>query len=346
MTAQAPDAPRRQLPEEQFWVRYSPHHEFPLSSVTSAALHILVLVFLALVAWVAIKLGFGDESRPPTVTPVAIDAGGGGSKVGVEEARGKGGVPLDDAVANPPDPTKPVADGELKDLSNQVGSVDRPKLPEMKNDARQRLVPDAEKAARNLGQVAERIRRELLDGQSASRGRGGEGKNGGKGPGNGPGVGPGDQAGKAPTERQKRLLRWSMTFSTQNGDDYLRQLRDLKPGSGAILAIPVGNNQFEVIRDLSKKPATGKVEDLTTIQKIFWVDNQPDSVANLARALGIQPPQYFVAFFPTDLENELIRLERKMANGAREDDIEETRFDIVRTDEGYKPRAVSVRLKK
>ena len=29
--------------EEPFWQRYSPHHEFPLSSATSIALHMLAL---------------------------------------------------------------------------------------------------------------------------------------------------------------------------------------------------------------------------------------------------------------------------------------------------------------
>jgi hypothetical protein len=146
--------------------------------------------------------------------------------------------------------------------------------------------------------------------------------------------------------QQKRVLRWSMTFGTQNGEDYLRQLKDLKPGSGAILAIPKGNGQYEVIRDLSKRPAAGKVEDLTKIRNIFWVDDKPESVANLARALGIKAPPFFVAFFPPELEEEVVRLEREKAGGAREDDIEATTIEMARSGDGYRPVVVSVELKK
>jgi hypothetical protein len=134
-----------------------------------------------------------------------------------------------------------------------------------------------------------------------------------------------------------------MIFSTQNGEDYLRQLRDIKPGTGAILAIPLGNRKYEVLRDLSHLPAKGKEEDLADIKNIFWVDEQPESVANLARALGIKPPPYIVAFFPPELEDELAKREREKSGGAREDDIEETKFNLVKTADGYHPVCLSVR---
>src|SRR6202035_5869068 len=82
--AAAPVDPRRGPPEESMWVHYSPHHEVPLSSTMYVGLHILVIVLLALVGWVAYKLGFGDETRPPAVTAVVVDSGGGGNKSGVQ----------------------------------------------------------------------------------------------------------------------------------------------------------------------------------------------------------------------------------------------------------------------
>jgi hypothetical protein len=131
-----------------------------------------------------------------------------------------------------------------------------------------------------------------------------------------------------------------MTFNTQNGDDYLNQLRDVKPGKGAILAIPAGNGQYEVIEDLAKRPAQGQIKDIGTIKRISWVDDKPESVAGLARALGIAPPQFFIAFFPQELENELARLERDY-QGRNEDDIEETRFVVERAADGYHARVVA-----
>src|SRR5205823_5263763 len=108
-----------------------------------------------------------------------------------------------------------------------------------------------------------------------------------------------------------RILRWRLTFKTQDGDDYRKQLLAL----GAILAVPQGENRHRVIRDLTKLPAGGKVEDLAGIGRIFWVDDRPESVRSLARALGLpNPPAYFVAFFPQELENKLSRRELAFKN--------------------------------
>src|SRR5262249_25503504 len=52
-------------PDETIWQRYSPHHEFPLSSVTSVTLHILVIVLLGLLGWIAIKLGLSNNGGLP-----------------------------------------------------------------------------------------------------------------------------------------------------------------------------------------------------------------------------------------------------------------------------------------
>src|SRR5689334_1487060 len=61
-------------PEEQFWKRYSPHHEFPLSSATSVALHIIAIGLLLLVAilfWTSKK----DTSDVPELIPVVAETG-------------------------------------------------------------------------------------------------------------------------------------------------------------------------------------------------------------------------------------------------------------------------------
>src|SRR3954467_6313078 len=75
-------------PEEQFWVHYSPHHEFPLSTVTSFALHALVVGLLILVAWVAVKLGLNAENKPADVDAIAVVGGGGGAPDGAPGGQG------------------------------------------------------------------------------------------------------------------------------------------------------------------------------------------------------------------------------------------------------------------
>jgi hypothetical protein len=147
------------------------------------------------------------------------------------------------------------------------------------------------------------------------------------------------------TQRQRRVLRSNLTLNTDNGNDYASELKEIKPGGGAILAVPVGDGEYEVIRDLSKRPATGKVEDLATINSFFWVDDKPASVARLAHALQIKVPPYFVAFFSPELEKELARLEKEKAGDVGEDQIEETHFNVVRSADGYRPVVTSVKLK-
>jgi hypothetical protein len=321
-------------PEERFWKRYSPHHEFPLSSATSIGLHALILFLLILAGWVAYKLGMGSENRPPEVGSLYVEPGGG-SRTGVEGNKGEGARTLvEDPVTREQAAPPPVPAVKTP----EVGPPDGLKLHPPEKPGTRPLPLSGQQLEKLFDQLGDAARDRLGNGEPAAPGRR-PGKNSGPG---GNGEGPGSKA----AQRKARVLRWSMTFNTQSGDDYLRQLKDVRPGGGAILAIPAGPGQFEVIRDLSQRPAVGRVEDLAEIKRIFWTDEKPDSVAGLARSLGIKAPAYFVAFFPRELEEELVRLERAKANGAREEDIEETHFEVVRSGDGYEPRVVSVRLKK
>src|SRR5215203_2118516 len=82
-----PAVPRPEPPEEQFWHRYSPHGEAPISFGGSLLLHIagggIVLLFAV---WLASQLGRGD--RRLDIEPVSLMRGGGGGK-----AFGKGDGP-------------------------------------------------------------------------------------------------------------------------------------------------------------------------------------------------------------------------------------------------------------
>jgi hypothetical protein len=165
------------------------------------------------------------------------------------------------------------------------------------------------------------------------------GKNTGSGTGtggNGTGGDGGD--GRLMNDRQKRVLRWTMMFDTRTGDDYRVQLLAL----GAILGIPGPDGQYRIIRDLKQKPAKLETEDLKKINRIFWVDDRPDSIGPLAQALGIPVPQHVVAFFPEKLEGELLRKERAFAN-RKENEILETRFRVVRYGSTYQPIVVDQR---
>jgi hypothetical protein len=336
MTPGTAPGPVRLPPEERFWKHYSPHHEFPLSSVTSAALHALAIVLLLLSAWVAWKLGFGEFDKPVPISAVAIEdpGGGGGSPNGVGDGPNhRDKAPAED-TGNPDKPKPPTPAVNLPDLP--VGDVDPVQLPDYKDSTTgQRVIDRGNKVLEQLGKIDREAREKMFSGL----GKGGTGTGGGDGHGNGPGTGDGQGPGNGGlTKRQKRQLRWFMDFKFHDESEYLRQLQNIKPGSGAILAYPTPDgHQYRVIRDLSKRPAVGQVEDLRKLKCIFWLDDRRDSVARLAGALQLPAPTHFVAFFPRELEAELARIEHEYKN-LDEDQIDRTVFEVVPTADGYHAR--------
>lgn len=134
----------------------------------------------------------------------------------------------------------------------------------------------------------------------------------------------------------RRIDRWVLTFETRNGSDYLRQLE----GLGAILAIPLEGDRYLVIRDLKQRPVRGNVENAADIQRIFWIDDKPESVRSLAGALRLeQVPARIVAFFPDQLEDELLRKELAFRN-RREEEIRRTYFRLDRRGGRFEPVVV------
>ncbi len=153
----------------------------------------------------------------------------------------------------------------------------------------------------------------------------------------------GTGSGKAtePNARQKRNLRWRLVFDTKDAEDYAKQLEDL----GAILAVPEEKGGYRVFRDLKQRPAKGKVEDLKTIKRIFWIDDAPKSVASLAKALQLKAvPKHIICFFPEKLEKELLDKELKYQK-RKEDEIAETRFKVIRREGKYDVEVTEQKLK-
>ncbi|HEV3445619.1 MAG TPA: hypothetical protein VG099_13310 [Gemmataceae bacterium] len=322
-------------PEERFWKRYSPNHEFPLSSASSALMHLCALGILAL----------GAHSFANWATPVPIDAieiGGGGGRPDGAEGPAAGQFPhnedLKDVVNNVA-PVTPLRGQDLKQVDKRNEKAIEP--PD------RRLI-DGETAEANrkqLSKLGEQVRQRLnaLQRMQASKGLGGTGQKGGKGlgdgTGNGPGVGPGSAIIDKRPERQKR---WTMIFNIRDPQDYARQLSAL----GAYLAVPTSReDEYLVIEDLSRR--TARLRSVSDINRMFWIDEKPDAVGPLLRELGYEKiPSYFVAFFPVELEQELLRKELEYKN-LPESRIEGTKFQIRRTggSKGYEVIVTSQQTK-
>jgi hypothetical protein len=316
-------------PDEQFWVRYSPHHEFPLSSITSIVVHFLLLILVFVTIWIAWKLGWTEDTHSVPVDVVVVEeVGGGGGKVGgVGGGSGDGGDPPPPEEATEPkerDPKAPVVN--LPDFTG-----DPLELPKLTTDKGERVVPQGGEAIQSLAKLDKEVRSKLFI--AAGQGKGGSGSGGGNDTGKDTGTGSGGGAGTGKISRtQQRMLRWTMIFNTEDGRDYARQLSSL----GAIVAFqdPEDPNEYRVIRDLKASPAPSQREDITQIKRIFWVDDKPGSVRSLAGALGVGKPEFFAMFFPSSLEQTLLKKELSY-RGRTEDQIDSTRFKVVRSGDGY-----------
>lgn len=335
-------------PDEKFWQHYSPHHEAPLSGIGSFALHFLIGGFLLLAAYLG-WLGLGGHRGATPVDVVRLDLGGGGG-----DPHGKGDGPGDGALGQEVAEASN-ADQTLKPLDNT-----KPPRPDLKdpaiaaqqlspevaaNDDIKRFIKDGNENLAALAQLNRDIQNKLRDGlKPAGEGGGGSGSGGGTGSGTGTGEGTGRGEGKGNlTQREKRMLRWVMQFDTRSGADYLRQLQ----GLGAILAIPKdrNGNDYWVIRDLSSRPPRLENEDLSKIQRIYWIDDKPHSVMSIARALGLsEVPSHFVAFMPQELEDKLFQEELNY-RGRKEDEIYSTQFRVERINGKYVPVVVSQKEK-
>jgi hypothetical protein len=309
-------------PDDRLWKRYSPHHELPVSGISSLFVHILVCGLLVLAGIVVAKMGTGGGAGP-SLDVVALS---GESESGVAATSSH-----DDRVKEPRHELVPPAPvKEANPAPNIRESTPEPPKPNAFHlptiNPRQGAEADAASRLRELGEEAHKKLLVAPSKQLATGPPGGGGKTG-------PGDGTGPPGARIKTEREQRQLRWTMTFSTKDGNDYLQQLKSL----GAILAYEGPNGEYLVIRDLGKRPAIGKAEPLPN--QIYWIDDRPESVQSLASALGIPAVKKIVALFPEDLEKEMLRKELAYA-GRKEGAILETRFKVVRTSRGYEPRVI------
>ena len=326
-------------PEPKFWKRYSPHHEFPLSSVTSVCLYALG----ALLVWAVITLAIKDD-RKQGALPVenVLPQSGGGSPEGVGPVNLGELAPVPkkevvEAAKAPEAPSVPPSrPPDLKDVA-----PDPLELPEIKNLDPSHFTVEARANLNKLKDISGEFRKNMIAGLGPAKGQGGSGEGGGEGSGVGKGKGPGTTDGKGQiNQRVKRAIRWVLLFNTTDGQDYLRQLR----GLGAFLAIPDPRGGYLLIRDLNHLPARGEKEDPAALKRIFWIDDKPESVRSLAAALRLPfAPPNIIAFFPEKLENDLLEKELKY-RGRQEEEIQETRFRVERAPGGkYVARVESQR---
>jgi hypothetical protein len=286
-------------PEERFWQRYSPHHEFPLSGV--GAITIYVLIGLLILAGVRFH-PFGSNNAPlpwDTLPPIEGDD---------PNATGPGDpAPPGDGSAAVPAVTPNQASASSLPRPADQPTAPPSVSPETRHDP---LLDQYPAIAGSLTNGTTGTAPARPGGVPGSTGSGGTGNSGRPGL---PGARPAPQ-------------RWNLTFNIHDGEDYRRQLQ----GLGAILVIPTNEGQALLIRDLTR-PVRPTPTDGKEIVGLGWRDDRPESIGNLAVALGLaDTPRFFIAFFPPALEDKLRRLEQDYAarSGRPQSQVKQTQFGV------------------
>lgn len=326
-------------PAQQFWQRYSPHHEFPLSGISSIALHLGIGGLVIAGAFWMGQARAKDEMPLPFGT-VQVGNSVDGESGTEETAKGE-----QVAEPLPPSPSLLGKDKPLPPLP--MDPIPPLVVPITKNIDFDSFLKENEAARQKIKEMPQ-LERSLLDGLVNGRGvkdgTGQEGKEGTKG-----GPEKGDPKGSRGiiNERAKRQLRWTMNFSTYDGNDYLKQLEDL----GAKLAIPLKSQgqKYLLINDLTRPSKTETVEDLGKLGLISWTDDSKNSIEGLTKTLKIkEKPTKVIAFFPLELEERLAKMELAYAerNGHKTvDEIGETVFQVKGVKSKYQPVVLDQRYK-
>ena len=301
--------------QKQLWIKYSPNYESFTSLFVSFIVHIALVTLIMMLGWEGLKKAIiGDVNRRLGVSSVRV---GGGTSSGNPDAKEN-----DDTIKTPPKLNNPDKES-MPEIPLKLDPSPTEKIQVDKTGGKS-LVDDANAKAQELSRIGQNFKSKIIEGL--------------KGVGNtkGDGVGVG---------RGERMLRWIMVFNTTNGSDYLSQLIDLN----ARLAFPDPNKagKFLVISNLGAKPITTMELDLSSVSDIFWVDDKAQSVTNLSRAMGLQiKVEAFVVLMPVSVEEKLQKLEKASLQGAKEDDIQETRFTISKTVGKYEPAKADIIFKK
>jgi hypothetical protein len=320
--------------ELAFRQRYSPNGEMTISAAGSVALHALVVGILLLFGAYVARL-FLKPARPMPIVAVHLKKpGDGGRPASGDNQPGNGDGLWEEDKGQPGDQSQAGVD-----IDNETPALTKAEKIEAKRNLAPAIYRDTSKndtdQARRWKRLQDATRRITRPGPNPN-----PKSDAPRGPATGPKL----------TKREQRMLRWNLHFPTSNPQDYLRQLA----GLGAILALPLDDSsspQYKVVRDLLTRPAQLAEEDLSKIQRIFWIDDNPANVRDVLTELGVNvQARRFIAFMPVELENKLFEMERKHMEKRYsrfdEDRIYETRFEVVGGTSGkVEPRLKSMKLK-
>ncbi len=301
-------------PDDEFWEKYSPHYEFPLSSVGAIAAHVVAALIFSGSLWLLSGIDISDTNPVPMIG-ITVDGDGSGEN----GAGGGGGEPMPKEDINPlerpMDPSRPIPEADLakiKELDQWI-----PKVPSTDDGLRPQDLDTIQK----INKLNDDLRKALLDGMSRKKG---------KGPGDGAGnsgvEGKGSNATGDPSSSGNRAVRWELNFRTNDARDYLNQLAAMK--ATLVIPQPTDWKTNKAYRNLLSNPS-GEIFEMKDMPGLYFVDDSSDSAGRIGEVLKLSfSPPFFIAFFPKEIEEKLAKEERAY-RGRKESEIFSTKFKIL-----------------
>jgi len=338
-TAQTPASPpadgedaESQQPEpvspwRRFWQRYSPNGEFPLSSCSSLAIHVLGVLLLILMAKALQK-----QDRPAPGVDVVQVGDDPDAAAGMQASGGEAGS-LAETSRLDASSSAEMPEQRAEELQTNVAADAARELPIADNavssqvaQAAQQAAQSAARARQGLSRAKERLRQNMSQG-AGGEGAGGEGA-GGSGGGNAGGSAGG--GGSGVTGRAARPGRWILRFRSVSVEDLLDQYA----GLSAELAFPTQGDRFHFFYNLKSRPPPSRLQGLEKERRLYWQEDNPQALGGLTQYLGLAPVPYMLVFLPENVEDKMARMEAAYA-GLKEDQIASTVFEVVRRGGGY-----------
>lgn len=291
------------VPEETFWSLYSPKGEFPLSSTASIVLHLLLVLLIILVGRLVLK----KPVEPPGVDVLVVSPEPTAAPdQGAEEAA-------------PSEETLEPAEDKGEDTLEEPMPIEEAAAVDDRPESKVEIL-DAEGQKQNVkrkAQEASEAAKSARDRLAAAKSRLNENLGGAGG-------------GTGPTGRAARVARWILRFEATDVRNYLAQMG----GLGAQIAFPSRGDKFLYFSNLDSPTPKQELRDLASETQLYWVDENPQSVAMVCQYLGVPNNGFFLAFLPRALEERMLKMELAYMNLA-EEDIASTTFRVVRRGSGY-----------
>lgn len=328
-------------PDEKFWQRYSPRHEFPLAGVTSFFAHCFIVGIVALAAFLLMLRRESEGQKPVRLNSVELAQATEGGEEGKGAAPGSPGDRTEMAetapkpaekTENPPPPAKDNFESPKVQLT----------VPELTPVDTQGDTILSELA--KIGQQAKESSKEPVKaakppGTNNPDGKGGRGGDGG-GPGRGTkGTGLDAKTGTGGILTKQEIFARRWRFDLAGGPkEHAAKLAAV----GVTLGFADSRGSFLVVQDLTKRPVHARRD---RPEKYFgvvviWRNDKQDSVQALARELQLSfaPPAVFM-MLPKDREEKMAEVEAAYARqqGRSTDLITETWFDFRLQDGSFEP---------